>query len=179
MEDLNPVPPGSPHTRAPRSPGSGKPPPMWATCTKLKPELQQQNQNLNQCFLNLPRFTKGDSQPLPSNLVPLSSTHGNSINKPSNPKPKIQKSITDFMTKGKKSLHSIQLIADVTKKSNTRLVPTNRENTVKIAREILREIIYSDYPLKISPIFAHLKSKKPKTGKKPKKLPPVKNIGKN
>ena len=179
VEDLNPVPPGSPHTRAPRSPGSGKPPPMWATCTKLKPELQQQNRNLYQSFSNLPRFTKGDSQPLPSNLVPLVSTHGNpiitklkpdlhqnqnlyqsfpnlsrstkgdsqppsnlvplssthdnSINKPSNPRPKIQKSITDFITKGKKRLHSIQLTADVTKKSNTRLVPTNRETTVKMA----------------------------------------------
>ena len=86
--------------------------------------------------------------------------------------------ITDFITKGKKRLHSIQLTADVTKKSNTRLVPTNRENTVKIVREILRDIIYSEYPLKISPIFAHLKSKKPKKVKNPKKIAPIKNLGK-
>ena len=62
--------------------------------------------------------------------------------------------------------------------SNTRLVPTNRENTVKIVREILRDIIYSEYPLKISPIFAHLKSKKPKKIKYPKNQAPVKNLGK-
>ena len=161
MGNLNPVPPGSPHTRAPRSPGSGKPPPMWATCTmKMKPELKQQNRNYH-CFSNLPRFTKGNSQPLPCNLIPLvrtkgntiitkmkpdlhkhfektypgcpnlsrsttgdsqppynlaqlSSTHDNAINKPSTPRPKIKKSIRDFIIKGKKRLHSIQLTADVT-----------------------------------------------------------------
>ena len=48
-----------------------------------------------------------------------------------------------------------------------------------MAQEILREILYSQFPLKISPIFAHLKSKKPKKGKKPKKLAPIKNLGKN
>ena len=209
MGNLNPVPPGSPHIRAPRSPGSGNSPPMWATCTMImKPELKHQNRNYS-CFSNLPRFTKGNSQPLPCNLTPPvrtkgnttvtkmkpdlhkhfektypgcpnlsrsitgdsqqpyilaqpSSTHVDAINKPSTPRPKIQKSITDFITKGKKRLHSVQLTANVTKKSNTRIVPTNRDNTVKIVREILRDIIYSEYPLKISPIFAHLKSKKQK-----------------
>ena len=82
----------------------------------------------------------------------------------------------DFVITGKKRLNSIQLTPGETKKANnrvvkttwentvtnTRLVPTNRENTVKIVTEILRDIIYSEYPLKISPIFAHLKSKKQK-----------------
>ena len=43
--------------------------------------------------------------------------------------------------------------------------------------ELLREIIYSQFPLKISPIFAHLKTKKPKKGKMAKKKP-IKNLGK-
>ena len=214
MGNLNPVPPGSPHFRAPRSPGSGNSPPMRAIYTMImKPEFK----NRTYSFSNLPRFS--NSQPQPCNqgppgrtknktngtkikpkikpdlrnnkrsdktypgcpnisrsttgdpqqpyiLAQTSSTHSDALTKSSTPRPKIQKSIKDFITKGKKRLHSVQLTADVTKKSNTRLIPTNRDNTVDMIREILRDIIYSEYPLKISPIFAHLKSKKKKKRKK-------------
>ena len=75
-------------------------------------------------------------------------------------------------------MNSVQLTADVTKKLNTRLIPTDRDKTVDMIREILRDIIYSEYPLKISPIFAHLKSKKPKKLKNSKSKAPVKNLRK-
>ena len=104
--------------------------------------------------------------------------HNNESAKSSTPRPKIQTSIKDFINKGKKRLNLVQLTADVNKKLNTRLIPTDRDKTVDMIREILSDIIYSEYPMKISPIFAHLKSKKPKTKKKTKNKPPVKNLGK-
>ena len=72
----------------------------------------------------------------------------------------------DFISKGKKRLNTVQLTTPENKKMNTSLIPTNRDKTVEMMREIISEIIYSNYPMKISPIFAHLKSKKPKTKKK-------------
>ena len=58
-------------------------------------------------------------------------------------------------------MNTLQLTPDVTKKTNTRLVSAIMETTVTMIEELLREIIYSQFPLVISPIFAHLKTDKP------------------
>ena len=97
--------------------------------------------------------------------------HKNESAKSSTPRPKIQTSIKDFINKGKKRLNLVQLTADVNKKLNTRLIPTDRDKTVDMIREILSDIIYSEYPMKISPIFAHLKSKNLRPRKNPKIKP--------
>ena len=77
----------------------------------------------------------------------------------------------DYINKGKKRLNIVQLTAPDNKKINNRLIPTTKDKTVEMIREIINEIIYSHYPMKISPIFDHLKSKKPKA-KKPKNINP-------
>ena len=89
----------------------------------------------------------------------------------------------DFVVKRKKRLNSIQLTPAETKKVNNRVVKTTWENTVTMVKELLQEIIYSEFPLVISPIFAHLNPKKSgnpaKKRKVEKKKPLAKKLGKN
>ena len=66
----------------------------------------------------------------------------------------------DFVIKGKKRLNSIQLTPAETKKVNNREITTTWERTITMVTELLHEIICSEFPLIISPIFAHLESKK-------------------
>ena len=103
----------------------------------------------------IPRSSKGDTTQ--TNGGGQLSMHNNESAKSSTPRPKIQTSIKDFINKGKKRLNLVQLTADENKKLNTRVITTDRDKTVDMIREILSDIIYSEYPMKISPIFAHLK----------------------
>ena len=91
-----------------------------------------------------------------------------------------QPSIMNYITKGRKRLNLVQLTtSDNNKKLNTRIIPTNRDYTVAMIREILNEIVESTYPITVPSIFDHLKTKKPKVKKiKPTTKPPVKNLGK-
>ena len=63
----------------------------------------------------------------------------------------------DSILKGKKRLNSTQLTPAGSKKLNNRDIATNIATIVK---DLIDEIIYSDFPLIISPIFAHLGTKK-------------------
>ena len=99
-------------------------------------------------------------------------TRKNQTDSRSTQRPKIQPSIMDYITKGRKRLNLVQLTtSDNNKKINNRIITTNRDNTVAMIREIIDEIFYSTYPIKIPSIFDHLKSKKPKV-KKSQKLNP-------
>ena len=163
----------------------------------VKPVMEVQNNQYT--FANLPRLLTTHAQPSNKGTLgrPNIKKHGTKITPkqipakidkskfdktypdcPITPRPKIQTSIKDFINKGKKRLNTVQLTAVENKKLNTRLIPTDRDKTVDMIREILSDIIYSEYPLKISPIFAHLKSKKPKNPKKPENEAPLKNLGK-
>ena len=93
----------------------------------------------------------------------------NQTDSPSTQRPKTQTSIMDYINKGRKRLNLVQLTtSDNNKKINNRIIPTNKDNTVEMIREIINEILYSHYPMKISSIFDHLKSKKPKAKKNQK-----------
>ena len=67
-----------------------------------------------------------------------------------------QQSMMDFIVKGKKRINTLQLTPEVTKRLNNREVTTTWEHTVSMVTDLLQEIIYSDFPLVISPIFEHL-----------------------
>ena len=110
-EALNPAPPGSPKRRTPGSPGSGKPPPLWAPCTNIEINENQPYTSIT----NLTRFNQGGTLPQSRNIVPRVSTPSTHNNTPSNPRNQKQKSITDFIIKGRKRLNSLQLNPDVTK----------------------------------------------------------------
>ena len=90
----------------------------------------------------------------------------NQTDSPSTQRPKTQTSIMDYINKGRKRLNLVQLTtSDNNKKINNRIIPTNRDNTVAMIREIKDEIIYSTYPIKIPSIFDQLKSKEHKVKK--------------
>ena len=74
-----------------------------------------------------------------------------------------QTSIMDFILKGKKRLNSTQLTPVGSKKIKNRDIATNWERNITIVKDLIDEMIYSDFPLIISPIVAHLGTQK--TGK--------------
>ena len=185
---LNPAPPGSPQGMIPGSSASGGTPPMWATCittTELNenqiythipnPSMGHEGGKIMQGRNLVPR-PKPPSTPryikrtVPKQKIkqkgissinapaqgPLStSSNGSKIR--TNPK---QQSMMDFIVKGKKRINTLQLTPEVTKKLNNREVTTTWESTVSMVTELLQEIIYSEFPLVISPIFAHLNTQK-------------------
>ena len=74
----------------------------------------------------------------------------------------------NFVQKGKKQLNPTQLTPEGSKKLNTRDTITPWERNITMVKDLLDEIIYSEFPLVISPIFAHLGNKQPQ-GKPTKK----------
>ena len=60
----------------------------------------------------------------------------------SNQKSTTQPSIMDYISKGRKRLHVVQLTTpDNNKKMNTRIIPTNRDYTVAMIKNLIDEII--------------------------------------
>ena len=63
-----------------------------------------------------------------------------------------QTSIMNFVQKGKKRLNPMQLTPEGSKKLNTRDTITPWERNITMVKDLLDEIIYSEFPLVISPI---------------------------
>ena len=89
----------------------------------------------------------------------------------------------NFVQKGKKRLNTTQLTPEGSKKLNTRDTITHWERNITMVKDLQDEIIYSEFPLIISPSFAHLgniqsKGMPEKNGLRGKKLqnPSQKNL---